>query len=603
MRVNSVTKYISITAFALLFCPANIFLLVPYIAICALFVKKLSDDPSFAKCTPDKKSILLSFCLDLIILFIFIFRWSNRIGVFPAVITGLVLALAASLCIPVILQVYTPSKQQSSAFDTKLTLSEHLIALLSGFIIITAVSSASPIVAINGINDSNCLLTVGRGLLRGKIVYRDLMEQKGPILYLINAVAALITPYGFTGVWITESIACYIFIVIAAKIQRLLRPSGKRMPIIICGAMTFLVYSCYCFAYGNTAEEFSIPCIAAILFLCTRCILSDNIDFKSTFIAGCLTAFVFWIKFTLCGAVVGIAIFLTVYLIRRKDLKSLFRAVTGVIAGFMAVSAAVILFFALNHASRELFDVYFYQNIFKYNMGGDAEDPLYKVLSPLLMLFMYSADNFHLALLFLIGQFVLLRKNKHVASMIITSFITCFIFAFIGSKTYPYYAFILTPFTLFSWSAIADLIEDRLKAGSKAVRHIILVAVALIICGTSITEARNREHYGIPKEDFPSYNLSQIIMQDDDRSMVCYGFLDRGFYTYTGTDPDMLYFTYLNADSEHILMEQQAYIASGRYKYVITEYTPQNFQGYELIATDKSPTEDIDYYLYRRIDN
>ena len=92
-------------------------------------------------------------------------------------------------------------------------------------------------------------------------------------------------------------------------------------------------------------------------------------------------------------------------------------------------------------------------------------------------------------------------------------------------------------------------------------------------------------------------------MQDDDRSLICYAFLDRGFYTYTHQDPDMRYFTYMNADSEHILEVQRDLIRSRKYKYIITEYNPIEVEGYSLIATDKSPTEDIDYYLYRRDDN
>lgn len=603
MRFNTTAKYISIAAFALLFCPANVFLLIPYIGICALFIKKLSGEAAFKRCEIDKRDILLSFCLDLLLIFIFIFRWSGRIGVFPSVIAGLILAVIASLFIPVVLEIYRPSRSTELSTDTKLSPVDHVIALIFGFVIITVVSSASPIVAVNSINDSNALFTLGRGLLHGKIVYRDLMDHKGPIIYLLNTIAALITPYGFTGLWIVESIACYSFIVISIKIQRSLGAPRTLTNTVINCALSFMVYSCYCFAYGNTAEEFCIPCIAAIIYLCAGCISRNRIDLKSTYIVGCLTSFIFWIKFTLCGAVAGIALFLLIYLIRRREIKTLFKAVAGVLAGFMTVSAAVFVFFAVNHAVKDLIDVYFYMNFFKYNAGGDASDPLYKLLNPLLMLFMYSADNFHLALMFLIGQLMLLRKNKSVAFMLMISFAVCFVFAFIGSKTYPYYAFILTPFTVIAWRGISSLIEDLLKTKRAAIRNTLLVAVTFVICGTSITEARNREHFGIPKEDFPSYNLSQMIIQDEDRSMVCYGFLDRGFYTYTGTDPDMYYYTYTNADSGHILAEQQAYIASGRYKYVITEYNPQNFEGYELIATDKSPTEDIDYYLYQRIDD
>ena len=602
MKVSSNLKIISLIAFALFFCPANVFLAIPFVGACALFIRHISTKEGFKKVELDKKSVLLSMAMNLLLLFIFIFRWNTVIGLIPTVLGGLILTVTGSLAIPVVTALYGREAKASVSSDTKLTIPEHLVALVFSFLIITITSSSSPLIAVNQINDPNCLLTVGRGLIHGKIVYRDLIEQKGPILYLINAIGALITPYDFKGVWLMEVIACDIFIVTASKIQKLLSGKKDLITTILIGTLTFVVYSCRCFAYGNTAEEFSIPCIAIALYLCIRCIAEAKIDFKSTVIVGICTAVIFWIKYTICGAIVGIALFILGYLIKRKDFKTLLRTILGVLTGFAIVSLPVIIFFAANHALNDLKEVYFISNIFKYNMGGEADDPVYKLLNPLLMLFLYGAENFHLILMFVIGQIYLSRKSKSVTIMTSIAFVTCFFFAFISSKSYPYYAFVLTPFTIVSWAPISELISENTKK-KNAARYAIVIALALITCAASVSESRNREQIGIAKDDYPTYHLSQIIKESDDRSLICYGFLDRGFYTYTETDPDVKYFTYLNADSEHILSVQSAYIATGNYKYIITEYAPVNFEGYELIATDKSPIEDIDYYLYRRIDD
>ncbi len=342
MKVSSNLKIISLIAFALFFCPANVFLAIPFVGACALFIRHISTKEGFKRVELDKKSVLLSMAVNLLLLFVFIFRWNTVIGLIPTVLGGLILTVTGSLAIPVVTAIYGREAKASVSSDTKLTIPEHLIALVFAFLIITITSSSSPLIAVNQINDPNCLLTVGRGLIHGKIVYRDLIEQKGPILYLINAIGALITPYDFKGVWLMEVIACDIFIVTASKIQKLLSGKKDLITTILIGTLTFVVYSCRCFAYGNTAEEFSIPCIAIALYLCIRCITEDKIDFKSTVIVGICTAVIFWIKYTICGAIVGIALFILGYLIKRKDFKTLLRTILGVLTGFAIVSLPVI---------------------------------------------------------------------------------------------------------------------------------------------------------------------------------------------------------------------------------------------------------------------
>ena len=62
-------------------------------------------------------------------------------------------------------------------------------------------SQCSPLYPINLWDDANCLLTVGRVMRRGGVLYRDIYEQKGPLLYLIHALAACVSDTSFWGVY------------------------------------------------------------------------------------------------------------------------------------------------------------------------------------------------------------------------------------------------------------------------------------------------------------------------------------------------------------------------------------------------------------------
>ena len=65
-------------------------------------------------------------------------------------------------------------------------------------------SQCSPLYPINLWDDANCLLTVGRVMRRGGVLYRDIYEQKGPLLYLIHALAACVSDTSFYGVYALE---------------------------------------------------------------------------------------------------------------------------------------------------------------------------------------------------------------------------------------------------------------------------------------------------------------------------------------------------------------------------------------------------------------
>ena len=598
-------RILSLIALAILFCPANVFAAVPFIVFALLFCLHKIKDKKYTSYKTETKHIIFAFFPCLLIGVAFQFRWSSLIPSVAGLTVGLIAAIVACLSVPSLIASYKAEKVTFEDNPSKLKGYDYIIAIAFGIIIPFLVSSGSPMIPINGINDAHCLLTVGRSLIHGKIVYRDLVEQKGPVLYFINALGALISPYDFKGVYIMEVISCFVFTIFGIRTTRLLTGSTySPVSSIAVGILTFVSYSSNCFAYGDTAEEFCLPFMAAGLYLCVKAVSSGKITFRETIPTGIMIAAIFWIKFTVCGMFVGIALYLCFYYIKLRDIRGLLRTIAGVLIGFIALSVPVMLFFAANKALPEMIDIYFVQNIFRYNMGSSEEASLItKIFDPVLMLLLYSGRNFQLPLFFGIGQIFMYKRNKKTAFMLTTAFITCFFFAFIGSKSYPYYAFALTPLTIIGWAPAAYGLNMLLKTRKGSLQNILAVALAVITCGLSLGSARNTEHYGVKKEDYPGYNLSQIIMQDDDRSLICYAFLDRGFYTYTYQDPDMRYFTYLNADSEHILEVQRDLIRSHEYKYIITEYDPIQVEGYSLIATDKSPTEDIDYYLYRRDDN
>ena len=72
-----------------------------------------------------------------------------------------------------------------------------LVCLASATAALLVCSLSSPLYATNDWVDANTYLTIGRAMLHGQVPYRDLADQKGPLLYVLHMLAAIIQPYGF----------------------------------------------------------------------------------------------------------------------------------------------------------------------------------------------------------------------------------------------------------------------------------------------------------------------------------------------------------------------------------------------------------------------
>ena len=172
--------------------------------------------------------------------------------------------------------------------------------------------------------DVQCFFIVGRGILQGKMPYLDPYEQKGPILYLFFALAALISGESFLGVFILEVVCLGLFLYIGARITALwvrddawplfLLPPVLALPIGVSPA----------FSHGSSAEELFLPVIALFLKLTLTATREDRALFKrEAFACGALAALALWVKYTFCGVFAGGVLALLIWYIATKKANKL----------------------------------------------------------------------------------------------------------------------------------------------------------------------------------------------------------------------------------------------------------------------------------------
>ena len=83
--------------------------------------------------------------------------------------------------------------------------------------VITLCSKCSPIYPFNNWDDTNSFFTVGKAIANGKVVYRDIYEQKGPLLYYLFVLVYRISETTFIGAYIFEIAAAFLFLLLSLK--------------------------------------------------------------------------------------------------------------------------------------------------------------------------------------------------------------------------------------------------------------------------------------------------------------------------------------------------------------------------------------------------
>ena len=102
------------------------------------------------------------------------------------------------------------------------------LAVLSA-VLLALCSKSSPLYAFNDWMDANIFFTMGRSMLGGRVLYRDVFDHKGPVLYLLYGLAGLVGGTDFRGVLVLEIIAMTWFLYTGLRTAELL--AGRRLSV------------------------------------------------------------------------------------------------------------------------------------------------------------------------------------------------------------------------------------------------------------------------------------------------------------------------------------------------------------------------------------
>ena len=270
--------------------------------------------------------------------------------------------------------------------------------------------------------------------------------------------------------------------------------------------------------------------------------------------------------------------------------------------GVLALSAAVVGWFALKGALPDLWQAYFVNNLTQYTQNirsGHYDAPLPNLLNNL----SWSLPG----VLGLLWMTVRIKKHGWEALAGWLSAVCLFVFTYWSGRRYPYYALVLAVFAPFGLAGAASAAAWVLKRVKPAVKSIAVAALACLLLPAgpliALQASPNAYLMDYRREDLPQYRFAEIITQCEDPSLLNYGFLDGGFYFASGVLPSDPYFCTLNIDLPEMDQALRKSIREGKTAFVVTR--SQKLKGssnYTLVDEADLPFEGRTwhYYLYQR---
>ena len=498
---------------------------------------------------------------------------------------------------------------------------ENNFIIIMGMCFLTAVvflmlcSRSSFLYSYNNWDDANSYFTMGKFMMNGGIIYRDLYDQKGPYLYLLYGIAYLISNRSFLGVFILEILAITVFLYFGYKIFRLY--CTPKMSLILIPVLAACTLSSLSFYWGGAAEEFCLPLMMSSLFMSLsywkRNYPKEPTD-KMILINGVFAGIIMQVKYTLLGFYFAWMAMIVLMMLVQKKWKNALKSSFIFLSGMFITMIPWLVYFGIHNALDDWYQCYIYNNIFFYSDLQENSSGLGMKLYDLAkILYNLILDNFSYFIFIIIGCYYMVfsrRNNWYEKVNVIALFGLCFLGIYIGGANIFYYSIPLMIFSVIGLAAIGRGIlrlEQKWEISLKGKKTFGLVAILMFfLClYTAEMKTMNREYRELKKEEHFLYQFNEIVEQEENPTLLNVNMLDAGLYTVTGIVPTCKYFQTNGIALKEMEKEQRQYIREGRTQFVISRFIyPEGIEKkYDLIVEAKFPTDgknETSYYLFKR---
>ncbi|MCI8287468.1 MAG: hypothetical protein HFH89_07425 [Lachnospiraceae bacterium] len=466
-------------------------------------------------------------------------------------------------------------------FDCKKSIL-YLFILSAAAIPLMVCSKCSPLYPFNDWPDINIFFTMGKGLMNGYVPYLDLVDHKGPYLYLAAGIGYLFSHSGFGGYFLLEVISMFFFLLYTRNIVRLYTkgPVLWLLPILCTG-----IAASKSFVHGGSLEELCLGVFAYAVYSLLSWLRSDEkkpMSQMTLLLNGFWAGVFLWSKFTLLGFYMAWIGVVALGWLRKKQFREFFRSAGIFLAGMLAATIPWLIYFSINGALKEWFEIYLWDNIFGYaswkefSMIGKIQETFLSVLR-----FLKDRENRYYSVWIMAGALFYAVFPARIISWkekisVLFLGLAMGMGLFIGGNLQDYYGLPLAVFCAFGILGAAIILDSpfrwgwkHLKKGAEYLYVLVFGGMLILSAWTGYRLSSNVYLLSVDKSQMPQFRFAERIQKAEDKSVLNYGFLDGGFYTVLEEMPQVRYFCVTNLNPDRMILEQNNYIKDKKTHFIV----------------------------------
>lgn len=472
--------------------------------------------------------------------------------------------------------------------------------------------------------DNAIFLTVGKAITQGWVPYVDIVENKGPVLFLLNALPQFFMD-GTLGVFIIEALMMVGATLLILNMARKLQGEKKSALCAVAPVGAYFATLTNSINSGNFGEEYNLFLLVVGLWALVRALTgAKKRQWASPFLMGLATATIALIKVSDAPASCVIILFYLIWMALEK--RSFWKDFFAFVAGAALISVPVFIYLGVNGAIGPMFEEYILSNF--SHVGGAEELGFVEA-----RLAMIAEGNYYVKMSVeplygtLIAAVIALvcwllggrEKEGHPLLLICFAVVfscACFADAYVSLTGYGQHLIPLSAAhamnALLATCAVYRLISRKTDAFSIPMGLLgILVAVLLI------------NHFSIFSFQPKPYADSEQMQQEADYQREFYDYFDleaeetvfcigvpRRFYVYNDVLPaykciNLVNYIYNNV-GENRAEDFEAYLMENSITWLVVEGTLERYRGiltdgtidfinenYILYTTDESETREL----------
>jgi len=350
--------------------------------------------------------------------------------------------------------------------------------------------------------DSSVFIYSAQQILDGQLMYKDIVDHKGPFLYFINAVALFLFGGNFIGIWIFEVLSLFAASIMMYKTARFFADKFSSLLAVITSIL-FLVRT---LAGGNLVSEWVLPYISIALYIFVGYLKENKpLDMIRLFILSLTFVLAFMLRANLVAMWAGFGIVLLIKWIAEKRYNELIHNLSFILLFVLISLLPFFLYFYCKGTLSDAIYLTFTFNMFEYAPAN---------VSVLTASFKILAGQTFLSIISVITVVYMFFRDKTIVNGgVLSAFILTTVACSLGGRLFGHYFMFFVPLIVITYAYLLTIIKESLPKTKYFCLFIMLIFYNCSPIGTQAIRIVNN-YYEKKTDILTMEKLAETITQN-----------------------------------------------------------------------------------------